>query len=120
MNTELALIDDWYELTRYLAERVATFPRAHRYTLGATIAGQCDALLADLVRARYMPRGAAKLDLLRAVNVELEVLRFRLRLAHDLKALAHNAHGHALERLQGCGRQLGGWVRSLEPKAEPK
>ncbi len=106
MNTELALVDDWYELTRYLAERVATFPRAHRYTLG--------------VRARYLPRGATKLDLLRTVNVELEVLRFRLRLAHDLKALPHQSHEHALYRVRACGRQLGGWVRSLEAKAEPK
>ena len=120
MNTELALIDDWYELTRYLTERVAAFPRTHRHTLGAKIADHCDTLLAELVRARYAPRGQAKLDALRTANVELEVLRFRLRLAHDLKALAHDAHRHALERLQACGRQLGGWVRSLEPRPEPK
>ncbi len=113
MSAELRLVDDWYELTRHLAERVERFPRGQRHGVGAEVNARCLAVLADLVRAKFAPAGPQKADTLRRANVELEVIRFLLRLAHDLKALPHDAHRHALERLQECGRQLGGWVKAV-------
>jgi hypothetical protein len=54
-----------------------------------------------------------KAGLLASVNVELEVLRFQLRLAKDLAALPPNSHGHAVKRLGQVGAQVGGWIESL-------
>jgi hypothetical protein len=70
------------------------------------------AVLALLVRARYASPGDRG-ELLAAVNVELEVLRFQLRLAKDLAALPLSSHGHALERLARVGAQVGGWLKSV-------
>jgi hypothetical protein len=71
------------------------------------------AVLALLLRARYAGAGDAKAGLLASVNVELEVLRFQLRLAKDLAALPLNSHGHAVKRLGQVGAQVGGWIESL-------
>jgi len=118
MATELLLIEDWYAVTRLLTDRIAKFPRLHRYSLGQHIASNCCEILADLIRAKYMPGGERKLQLLRQINVELEVLRFRLRLAHDLGALPHGAHRTSLERVMNCGKQLGGWIKLLDRKPQ--
>jgi len=112
MSVELQLVDDCYELTRDLADRVDRFPRAQRHGVGAEINARCLTVLADLIRAKFAPPGPAKAEPLRRANVELEVLRFLLRLAHDRMALSHDAHRHVLERLQAVGRQLGGWIKS--------
>jgi len=59
---------------------------------------QClQAVLALLVRAKYPGPGDDKAALLADVNVELEVLRFQVRLANDLVALPLNGHGHAVK-----------------------
>ncbi len=79
MSAELPVIADCYALTLDLTRRVEKFPRHHRATLGAELADRCRAVLAGLIRARY----AAPTDrpsLLAAANVELELLRFGLRL----------------------------------------
>lgn len=51
--------------------------------------------------------------MLKTANVSLEVLRFQLRLAADLKALPHAGHEHILRLAHGVGTQVGGWLRSL-------
>jgi hypothetical protein len=73
------------------------------------------AILGDLVRAKYQRHGEAKRSLLAEVNVELEVLRFQLRLAKDLAALPESSHGHAARLVEGVGAQVGGWLRAVPP-----
>ena len=73
-------------------------------------------LLADLIRAKYSPI-AGKEGLLRQVNIELEVLRFQLRQAVDLRAIPLGAQESLLDRLRGIGDQVGGWTRSLAVRA---
>jgi hypothetical protein len=43
------------------------------------------------------------------------VLRFQLRLAKDLAALATSSHGHAAGLVEQVGGQVGGWLRALRP-----
>ncbi len=42
-------------------------------------------------------------------------LRVQLRLAEKTERLSERRSLHALERADGIGRQLGGWLRSLGP-----
>jgi hypothetical protein len=53
--------------------------------------------------------------ILTEVNAELEVLRFQIRLAKDLKALPVNSQGHAAGLI---GAQVGGWIKSLKPRTD--
>jgi hypothetical protein len=113
---ELKVIQDFQDLSIYLQERILKFPRSVRYGLGLAMEHRLQGLLALLIRAKFAP-AADKPPHLRDVNVELEVLRFQLRQAAAVKALALNSQRHALERLVEVGNQVGGWLKSLGARA---
>jgi hypothetical protein len=112
MAAELQVITDFYDLTHYLVGRIGKFPRHHRHSLGMDMERRLQVILTLLVRAKYAGQGDGKMRLLADANVEVEVLRFQLRLAHELAALPNQSHGHALQRLGQVGSQIGGWLRS--------
>ena len=62
-----------------------------------------------LIRAKFSRQ---RRELLEAVNVDLEVLRFQVRLAKDLRCLSVSSYGQVAQRLLDVGRQVGGWMRS--------
>ncbi len=115
MATDLKVISDCYDLALYLSRRAEKFPRPHRYTLGAEIERRVQGLLGQLVRARYASPGE-RVAVLGEVNVELEVLRFQLRLARDLNALPVSSQGEAARQLEQVGAQVGGWLKASRPK----
>ncbi|HTU23244.1 MAG TPA: diversity-generating retroelement protein Avd [Gemmataceae bacterium] len=116
MANDLKVISDCYDLAVFLSRRVEKFPRSHRYTLGADIERRVQGLLGELVRARYAGPGERRTSILGDVNVELEVLRFQVRLAKDLNALPVSSHGEAARQLEKVGAQVGGWLKSSRPK----
>jgi len=117
MSQELQVVSDFYDLGLLLLKRVQQFPRNLRHGLGRSIEFRVEELLALLVRAKYAPRGE-KDSLLRDVNVELEILRFQVRQAVDLRAVPPNGQLAILEKLEAVGRQVGGWRKSLQPSAD--
>ena len=114
MAQELKIIADFYELMLWLIQHTEKFPRHHRYGLGTSIENRLQAILALLLKAKY---GREKLIELSAANVELEILRFQIRLAKDVKALPINSHEHGIKLLLGIGSQVGGWIKSLGTKS---
>jgi hypothetical protein len=112
MSEELKVIQDYYTLSVMLLDRVQAFPRNLRHGLGRSIEKRVEGVLADLIRAKYAAR-TEKAPFLRAVNVELEILRFQLRQAADLKALPFTAQKSILEQIQKVGRQVGAWLKTL-------
>lgn len=116
MSTEYQVIEDAFLLCEYVFQRVENFPRLHRFTLGGTLTTQCTMILNELIRVKYTPNGAEKVACLQKINVEIEVFRFQLRLAYNLRALPPNAHHHAMERLHNIGSQIGGWIKAIRSK----
>ena len=114
MESELKVISDFYDFMLYLVQRIETFPRHHRYSLGIAMENRMQSLLALLLRAKYVHD---KVPYLRDANIELEVLRFQVRLASDLKALPVKSYGHASKLLLEIGAQVGGWLRSRGTQA---
>ncbi|MGQ0628546.1 MAG: diversity-generating retroelement protein Avd [Phycisphaerales bacterium] len=114
MAQELKVIADFYTFAVWLSEHTAKFPRVHRYSLGAAIDERVQLLLGLLIRAKYTKQRA---ELLNRVNVELEVLRFQMRLAADLRALPGKSQGFAAVTMQTIGAQVGGWLRSTADRA---
>lgn len=112
MSQELQVIQDCYDLSMQVLARVQGFPRNLRHGLGRTIEQRIETILAGLIRAKYAVR-AGKGALLRDVNIELEVLRFQLRQAVDLKGLSLGAQRTILEAMEKVGRQVGAWIKSL-------
>ena len=106
MPQELKVIQDFYDYTLWLTQHVEKFPRHHRYSLGITIENNLQTILSLLLRAKY---SHDKLAYLNEANMELEVLRFRVRLAKDLRALPIKSHAYAARMMQEVGAQIGGW-----------
>ncbi len=105
-DDELPVIRATYEFIAWAVPKVGKFPRDLRFTLGERIERQLLLLLELLIRARY---SRAKRDLLDSANVELEILRFLIRLSHDLKALSNKDFGQTAQRVADIGQQIGGW-----------
>jgi hypothetical protein len=112
MVEELKVITDFYELMLWMIRHVERFPRHHRYSLGIAIENRLQVLLSLLLRARFSRERRALLD---EVNIELDVLRFQVRLAKDLNVLAATSHGHAVKLMLGIGVQVGGWMKAQKP-----
>jgi len=81
MPQELKVIADFYDLMLWLICHTEKFPRHHRYSLGVAIEDRLQAILSLLLRAKYSKDKAVYLN---DANIELEVLRFQMRLAKDL------------------------------------
>jgi hypothetical protein len=109
MSSELKVISDFYDLMLWLIHHTEKFPRHHRYSLGLAIENRLQKILSLLLRAKYSHNKTAILD---DTNIELEVLRFQMRLAKDLKVLPVKSHGYGNSLLQSIGSQVGGWLKS--------
>ncbi|HKI36504.1 MAG TPA: four helix bundle protein [Gemmataceae bacterium] len=112
MSIELPVIRACYQLALELARRVEKFPRHQRMALGADLTALARGVIDRLVRAKYA-RPGERAPLLRDANANLEVLRFQLRLAADLKALPYGGHEYLLRLAHDVGTQVRGWLRSL-------
>lgn len=114
MAQELKVIQDFYDFILWLVQHTEKFPRHHRYSLGLAMENRLQRILELLLRAKYSRDKAVFLN---DANMELEVLRFQVRLAKDLKVLSAKSHGHAAMVMQGIGAQIGGWLSSKAAKA---
>jgi hypothetical protein len=112
-DQELPIITRTYDLVLWSCRHTSKFPRNHRFVLGERIERRLYDLLETLVQARYTRE---RQGLLRQANLSLEVLRFQLRLAHDLQCLRTNSYGFATQALQEIGSMVGGWLKAGESK----
>ena len=109
MPQELKVIADVYDFMLWFMRHTEKFPRHHRYSLGASMENRLQSILALLLRAKYSKDKSTHLG---EANIELEVLRFQVRLAKDLEALPAKSHAHAARVMNDIGRQIGGWLSS--------
>ena len=105
---ELPIIRAHYDFMLWLTPKMSKFPREHRFTLGQRIERLMGEILEKLIRAKF---NRQRRDILASVNVDLEVLRFQIRLAKDLHCLSLKSYGHASRQLVDVGRQVGGWMK---------
>ena len=113
---ELKVVQDTYDFTLWLLGQIEKFPRQHRYSLGIDMEKRLQRVLELLLRAKYSRR---KTDYLNDANIEMEILRFQLRLAKDLRALSVKSHGQATGMALAIGAQIGGWL-AHRPAGEGK
>ena len=114
-DEELPIIRAFYDFILWLSPKVAKFPRDRRFVLGERLERQLYEILENLIRAKYTRTRKSILD---QVNVDLEILRFQVRLAKDLHCLPLKSYGLASEKLVEIGRQVGGWQRQSRPRQE--
>ena len=114
MQEPAVVITRAYDLTLWLFQKAAHFPRAERILLGDRLLQTGLDLLLYLVRAAYLPASSPrKSELVARAIVETNTLRYLLRLAKDLRLLSVDSYLFASERLEEIGRMSGGWRKSL-------
>ncbi|MBI9019075.1 MAG: diversity-generating retroelement protein Avd [Phycisphaerae bacterium] len=109
MANELKIIQDFYDFMLWMIKHIEKYPRHHRYSLGLAMESRMQKILELLLKAKYH-RG--KNDILSDANIELEILRFQLRISKDLKILTVKSYGYGSKCLLEVGSQAGGWLKS--------
>ena len=110
------LLVKWYDLTRWILEKVDSFPKSQRFVFGTRLADHAIGVLETLVEASYSSTKAA---LLADANRKVETLRWLVRLAKDRKVLTERQYLFACQGLTECGRMLGGWLKQAQSKEGP-
>src|SRR5271156_3130530 len=112
-NQELTVITKTYDLILWSCNHTGRFPRQHRFVLGERIERNLYDLLETLIRAKY---NRERTVLLEQANLKLEILRFQVRLAKDLKCLRSNSYEFGSRQIDEIGKLVGGWLR---PRKSP-
>jgi hypothetical protein len=110
LSRESPLFAKTYDLLAYLLPTVEKFPRSQRAVLGRRTSEIALGFLDLLLTARKTPaqgRGA----LLHRADVELDRLRYTVRLCRDLDLLTQKQYRHASGLLAEVGRLLGTWLK---------
>lgn len=108
-DTEMQLINKFYDLVIWTSNHVAKFPRPHKFTLGDRMQSRLYEVLETLIAAKYRRE---RLPLLQDANLQLEMLRFQFRIAKDLRCLSVESYGYAARTMNEIGRLLGGWIKT--------
>ena len=89
------------------------FPKTSRYTLGAKI----DLLLVEIIEAIVIAIHSSKktkLPFVRKASIKLDLLKFFLKIAWEIKALDNKKYALLSKELAVIGKMLGGWQRQLK------
>ena len=99
-----------FDLLAYLVPAVAKFPRNQRAMLGQRIEEIGLGFLDLLLTARKCPT-RERPELLRQADLELDKLRYTVRLCHAIDLLGQNQYRHASGLLAEVGKLLGTWIK---------
>lgn len=102
-------LEAMYQLLLWLVPTLEKFPRSQKFLLGDRLQTQALAVLDCLIAATY---SRDRTGYLRSANLELEKLRFGIRLAKDLKHLEFKRYEYAARALDDVGRLVGGWLKA--------
>jgi hypothetical protein len=103
-----------YDFLKYLIPELAKFPRDQKFNTGNRIQNLTHDILDDIVTAYYTGFSDKKIERLREANVKLELLRFGIRLCHDLKLFSNEKYGVISGKINTIGGTLGNWIKKLE------
>jgi hypothetical protein len=101
-------------VTAYKAwqELLPHFPKTSRYTLGEKI----DSLFVETAElaftASYLKR-EQKLPYVQKAAAKIDLLKFFLQIAWEIKALDNKKYVILSERFDEIGRMLGGWLKQI-------
>jgi hypothetical protein len=104
-----------YDFLLWLLGRTARFPKNERFRLAKRLDDSAFAFYDLLLQAGRLPaeQRREKQRLLARADLELDRLRFTVRLCQDLKLFSFKQYEYCAERLVEIGRLLGGWHKSL-------
>ncbi len=103
-----------FELLKYSIPLLEKLPRSQKFIIGDRIETKMLDIQEKLIEAYYTKHN--KVDILRNVNIQLEQLRYLVRLLHEMKYVNTEKYGTLSEKINEVGRMCGGWEKSLQTK----
>ena len=112
-NTTPQAVQAAHELLGWVIPQIDKFPRLRRFTLGERLESVLIEVLELCVEAAFTHNKRAALQ---RANLRLEVAKHLWRLAMDMQAVAPRQYEHGVRLMDELGRQLGGWLRSVDAR----
>lgn len=113
MNSEIPAVTKLYDIILWLMPQVEKFPRDLKFTLGDRVISTLLDSLEMIVEAAY---SRDKQHLLRKLNLQLEKLRYLVRLSKDVKAMNIKKYAFISNEIDELGRMVGGWIKAERGK----
>ncbi len=114
MNEKKDVLTLTYDLLHYLVPQLVKFPRHQKFVLADRLQTALTDVLLLLIEA-YYTKGEPKRIALQKANLELEKIRFLVRLAKDLHCLDLRRYELVQTKINEIGVQAGAWLKSLAP-----
>ncbi len=106
---DLVIIQKAYDCYLYLHNTLKSFPKSEKYVLSNDIKKTFFDMLAIFLTAN---KSQNKKKYLYDADVQLDILRFRIRAAKDLQYLKIKQYEILAGKLNEVGKLLGGWIKS--------
>ena len=108
MPKEVDAITKLYDLLLWMIPKLDKFPRSQKFVLGDKIENLTIDILELLIEAAYSKN---KKTALRSANINLEKLRYLVRLSKDLKLLSLKEYEFSSRSINDIGISIGGWLK---------
>lgn len=113
MKSEIPAVTKLYDVILWLIPQVEKFPRDYKFTAGDRVINNLLDSLETIIEAAYTKD---KTHLLRKFNMQLEKLRYLIRLSKDMRALSIKKYAYISAEIDELGRMTGGWLRAESGK----
>jgi hypothetical protein len=112
-SLDLPVIQKQIKVYKFWQELLNNFPKTSKYSLGAKI----DATLLETIELTFNTshlRGKQKLEQISHAGTKLDLVKFFLRIAWEIKALDNKKYAAISEQLDEIGRMIGGWAKQIK------
>ena len=109
----LSLIQKLVRAYKLWHEFLPNFQKDSRYTIGTKIDSLFLETIELIIKASYSDK-LEKLISLKNASVKLDLLKFFLQIAWEIKSLDNKKYILISEKLNEIGKMLGGWIKVLK------
>ena len=109
MRSVTPVVEKQYQLILWMLPKIANFPKDQRFLLADRIERLLLDILEMLIGAVYSKN---KREILARVNLKLDMMRFMMRMAKDMKYVNLKSYDHFCQIVLEIGRMVGGWYKA--------
>lgn len=113
IDKEIKILPLVYDMILWYAPKISQYPKKYKFTIGERITSTQLVILERIIEAKYSTAGKKK-HFLRQANLNLEKLRFLVRLSKDLQCISIKEYEYASKQINETGQMVGGWEKQQE------
>jgi predicted ATP-dependent Lon-type protease len=110
-NKDFTIINDWYEINKYIFKLTDNFPKKVRNSITNRIENLSLEILDNLIISFYSKE---KKENLKIINISFDRLRFLFRLCFDNQYISFEKYQKIIEYINEIGQKVGGWLKKIE------